>query len=231
VKNVESKELEIMELRERINDLLAQNNKLVEEKLILERNVSNLNDTRANQKVEITKLIEDNQKLVRLVNDNEKTIKNLESERIKQLARIEELSFDLKNTIGKLNSREENLTYTQKTLEDAKSSNAKLQFTCKEYEKQIDNLRSDNNGLSLTLQKEKAGRIDGEKSVNQLQILLAEREREINRYIADLESSRQTNNRVSEEKFILANENDRLKSHIMTLTEQNQGVELFIYFI
>lgn len=161
---------------------------------------------------------------MRLVNDNDKTIKNLENERIKQMSRIEELTFDLKNTNGKLISREENLSYTQKLLDEAKSSNNKLQFNLKDAEKQIDLLRSDNNGLSFNLQKEKSGRLDSEKTVDQLQLLVAEREREINRYLSDLDASRMTNNRISEEKYLLASENDRLKNHIMTLTEQNQKV-------
>lgn len=224
VKTLELKEHEIADLHERVNGLLSQNNRLNEDKIILERNVSSLQDIRDNQKDEISKLIEDNKKLVRLVNDNDKTIKNLENERIKQMSRIEELTFDLKNTNGKLISREENLAYTQKLLDEAKSSNTKLQYNLKDAEKQIDLLRSDNNGLSFNLQKEKSGRLDSEKTVDQLQLLVAEREREINRYISDLDASRMTNNRISEEKYMLASENERLKNHIMTLTEQNQKV-------
>ncbi len=230
MKTLEHKEGEIADLLEHRSELLAQNNRLSEDKQILERNVSNLQDTRDYQKDEISKLIEDNKKLVRLINDNDKTIKNLENERIKQMSRIEELSFDLKNTSGKLMGKEDNLLYIQKLLEDSKASNDKLQYSLKEAEKQYDSLRADNSGLSFNLQKEKSSRLDVEKSHSQLQMLLAERERELNRFIADLDGSRQANNRVSEEKFLLASENERLKSHIMTLTEQNQGVSLFIVY-
>lgn len=204
--------------------MLSQNNKLVEDKLILERNVNNLSDTRASQKIEISKLVEDNQKLVRLVSDNESTIKSLEADRIKQMSRTEEVNFNLKNTIAKLNSREENLNYTQKLLEDAKASIGKMQITLKEYEKNLDNFRADNISLNLALQKEKSTKLDSDKRNNQLEILLAEREREIGRLISEQDALRITNNRISEEKYILSNENDKLKNHIMTLTEQNQGV-------
>jgi chromosome segregation ATPase len=231
VKTLESKEAEIADLRERLSELLSHNSRLSEDKQILERNVSNLQDTRDYQKEEITKLIEDNKKLVRLVNDNDKTIKSLENERIKQMSRIEELSFDLKNTTGKLMSKEDNLLYTQKLLEEAKASNAKLQFSLKHSEKQNDSLSADNSGLSYGLQNEKRVRMDAEKSNSQLNMLITEREREVNRYISDLEASRQANNRVSEDKFLLESENERLKSHIMTLTEQNQGVNFIKNFI
>ena len=210
--------------------MLIQNNKLVEENLIVERNVSNLNETRANQKIEISKLIDDNQKLVRLVNENERCIKNLESERIKQLSRIEELSFELKNLVGKLNSREENLNFTNKALDDAKSTIARQNHTIRDHEKMIDNHRIDNNSLNLNVQKEKNIREDAEKMINQLQQLLSDREREINRYIGDVDSLRSDNNKTSEEKYVLSNENEKLKNHIMTLTEQNQGVNKYFFY-
>lgn len=218
------KEAEIQDLRHRFGDMISENNKLSEDKLILERNISNLHDTNNFQKDEISKLIEDNKKLVRLVNDNDKTIKNLENERIKQMSRIEELSFDLKNINGKLISTEDNLNYTHKVLEDTKNSNGKLLLNVKDLEKQNDSLRSDNNNLNFNLQKEKSAKYDGDKTIEKLQILISERDREINNYIRELDAARQNNNRISEEKYLLNNENERLKTHIMTLTEQNQQV-------
>ncbi len=195
VKTLESKENEIAGLRERVSTLLSQNNRLTEEKSILERNISNMQDTLDFQKDEIAKLIEDNKKLLRLSNDNDKNIKNLENERIKQLSRIEELTFDLKNLNGKLISKEENLAFNQKLLDDAKNSNAKLTIHLKENENQNDMLKSDNNILSLNFQKEKTRRQEAEKTLNKLQNLLSDRERELNRFINDLEASRQLNNR------------------------------------
>lgn len=228
VKTLESKEAEIIDLRHRFSEMLSENNKFSEDKLILERNISNLHETNNFQKDEISKLIEDNKKLVRLVNDNDKTIKNLENERIKQMSRIEELSFDLKNLNGKLISTEDNLSYTQKVLEDTKNSNGKLLSNVKDLEKQNDMLRSDNNNITFNLQKEKSAKYDGDKTIEKLQILMSERDREINNYIRELDVSRQNNNRISEEKYLLNNENERLKTHIMTLTEQNQQVKFNI---
>lgn len=123
-----------------------------------------------------------------------------------------------------MKSREENLTYIQRQLEDAKISIAKLQATLKEYEKQLDHQRSDVSSLNNNLQKERAGRIEAEKNNEQLQILLSERDREINRFVNELDNSRGLNQRISEEKLGLNAENERLKNHIMILTEQNQKV-------
>ncbi len=224
VKSLEKKEAEITDLNHRYSELLSDCDKLSEDKLILERNVSKLHETTKFQKDEISKLIEDNKKLVRLVNDNDKTIKSIENERIKQMSRIEELSFDLKNANGKLNSAEDSLNYTQKQLEDTKNSKIKFQMNLKDMEKQNEMLRSENNHINLNLQREKSAKYDGEKTIEKLQILLSERDQEVNNYVADLDDVRQNNNRILDEKHLLDSENDRLKSHIMTLTEQNQKV-------
>jgi chromosome segregation ATPase len=208
----------------RLEDSTAQNSKLLEEKNILERMVRESNEVKAAQKVENGKLLEDNQKLNKICQDQEKQIKNLEAERIKLLSRNDELNFELKNVNGKLKSREENLSYTSRQLEDSKNANLKLTQTLKDYEKQNDLQRGENNTLNANLQKERTGRIEAEKSNEHLQILLNERDREINRLLNELDSSRLLNQRVNDEKLNMSAENERLKNHIMVLTEQNQKV-------
>jgi hypothetical protein len=54
--------------------------------------------------------------------------------------------------------------------------------------------------------------------------MLNEREREINRYLKDLENSRVANQRANDEKSSLMNENEKLKNHIVVLTEDNERV-------
>ena len=230
VKSLEANYAETADLRDRLDEALEIKNRFIEEKLLLERNINILNDTKFSQKIEINKLIEDNQKLVRLVGENEKTIKNLEGDRIKLLSRNEEINFELKNTLGKLKTREDNLNYTQQTVDDLKLRNGKLQFNLNECEKQIEILRDDANILGSNLQNERSGRLEAEKTINQLQNFLGDRDKEINKYLSEIEALRQTNNRISDEKFILSNENERLKNHIMILTEQNQGVIFIIIY-
>src|SRR4051812_27745305 len=105
---------------------------------------------------------------------------NLDGERTKLHSRVDELSFEVKNLSGKLKSKEENLNYNQRQLEEAKSVNAKYVQNLKEYEKQIDHQRNEINNLNGNLQKERGQRIEAEKSNEQLQILLNERDRELN---------------------------------------------------
>jgi chromosome segregation ATPase len=193
--------------------------------------VRELNEIKASQKVEITKLMDDNRNLSKICQDQDKQIKNLDSDRIKLLSRNDELNFEVKNLSGKLKSKEENLGYNQRQLDEAKSQNFKLSNTLKDYEKQIDLQRTEIASLNAANQKERAQRLDSEKSNEHLQILLNERDREINRLVNDLETSRAVNQRVSEEKLKSNSDNDRLKNHIIILTEQNEKVCIRIYFI
>ena len=136
-KNLELKNLEANELNQRVDDYSEQIRTLTDEKLNLERIVSNLNDLKNSQKVEISKLVEDNQKLTRICQDHEKGLKNLDAERIKLLSKNDELNFQVKNLSGKLQSREENLSHTNRQWEESKNANAKLQQTLREYEKKM----------------------------------------------------------------------------------------------
>jgi len=231
IKNLEHRNAENQDLRDRLDDYAAQNSKLSDEKATLERIIRELNEVKASQKIEITKLLEDNRNLSKICQDQDKQIKHLDSERIKYLSRNDELNFEVKNLNGKLKSKEENLNYTQRQLEEAKGSNYKLTQTLKDYEKQIDLQRSEIASLNSANQKERAGRLDGEKSNEHLQILLNERDREISRLVNDLETSRALNQRVTEDKLKSNSDNERLKNHIIILTEQNEKVYYRTFFI
>lgn len=229
-KRNEEKDSEILELRDRIDELLQQNNRYFDEKNNLEKTLSSVNDVRASQKAEINKLVDDNQKLVKLAQDNEKAIKALELEKANLISRNDEANFELKNTSNKLKLKEENLSYTQRQLEDMKLANIKCQNTLKDYEMNIDNLRMENNNLNGNLQKEKILKNDSEKNGERLQSVLSEREREINRLLGELDDSKRLGNKLSDEKFVLESESQKLKNHIFILTEQNEKVENYLRF-
>merc|ERR1711976_400282 len=54
------------------------------------------------------------------------------------------------------------------------------------------------------------------------------RERDINRYMNELDASRNMIQRTTDEKLASNGENERLKNHIMVLTDQNQKLVLEI---
>jgi chromosome segregation ATPase len=172
--------------------------------------------------MEIAKLVDDNQKLSKLCSDQDKTINGLEVDRSKLLSKNEETNFELKNVQGRLKAREENLSYVSKQLDDAKMGISKLQHSLKEAEKQIDNQRLEISTLNHNLNREKSMRAECEKSNDQLSNILNEKDKEITRFIKELDNSRSNNQRMNEEKVSLASDNERLRNHIVVVTEQNQ---------
>lgn len=225
-KNLEIKNYELNDLNQRLDDYSEQISGLTDEKLNLERVVSNLNDMKNSQKIEISKLVEDNQKLTRICQDHEKSLKNFEAERLKLLSKNDELNFQVKNLNGKLQSREENLSHTNRQWEESKNANLKMQQTLREYEKKMDLQRNEINNLNSQVGKERNQRAEAEKEIENLKLMLMEREKNINRYVNELEMSKNLHSRLTDEKRNLIIDNERSDNHIVMLNKQNDDVSL-----
>ncbi len=225
IKALDERNMDINELRDRLDDVLSQNTRLSEDKVLLDRNIQNSNELIKTQKTEINKLIEDNQKLSKICAEQDKTIKGQDLDKSKMLQKLDELNFDLKNLQGRLLTREENISFLSKQLDESKTIIAKLQNNIKDLEKQNDHQRAELSNLNNILGRERTLRIESDKSVEQLNNMLNEREREINRYLKDLENLRIINQRTTEEKNMLLSENEKLKNYVILLTEHNDKVK------
>jgi chromosome segregation ATPase len=225
---LDERNIDMNELRDRLDEILGQNTRLSEDKVLLERNLSNTNDLVKTQKSEIIKLIEDNQKLTKICSEQDRNIKNQDMDKAKLNQKIDELNFEIKNLQGRLMTREENISFLSRQLDEAKTLGTKQQNNIKDLENQNDKQRSEINSLNSMLGRERSLRIESDKSVEQLNNILNERENEINRYLKDLETSKNANQRSNDEKNTLLSENERLKNHIVLLTEHNEKVLLYI---
>ena len=221
-KQLDLKNQEICELNNRLNDLMCQLDQSNEDKNGLEKMVQGLNDIKSSQKIEISKLVEDNKKLTKIAQDQDRNIKLSEQERQKLCQQIDESNYDLKNLNGKLQSREENLNFLQGQLDENKNLNLKLQGTLKDYERQLDNYKNENENLKNNLNKERMVRNEEEKRNEELANMLSDRERELTRLNNEFESSKNLNAKMNEDKLNITNENDKLRNHILVLTNQNQ---------
>jgi hypothetical protein len=210
---------------------LKQNNKYFEDKTSLEKSISAINEIRSTQKSEINKYIEDNQKLVKLAQDNERTIKTLELEKSSLTSKNEEINFEFKNLLSKLRLKEESLTFTIRQLDDLKLINMKNVNTLKDNELHIDNLRNEISNLNQFLQKEKSLRNEGDNNLERLQNNLSDRQKEIERLIRELDNSQRNGNKLSDEKYLLESESQKLKNHISILYDQNEKVNFLSYEI
>jgi chromosome segregation ATPase len=224
LKSLDLKSLENHDLKERLDELSDEYRRISEEKINLERMVHNLNDLKSTQKIEIGKLAEDNQRLIKICSDHEKQLKSMDTERIKLFSKIDELNFTLKNLNGKLASREENLGHINRQFDESKNLNIKLQQTVRDFEKQSDFQRGEIANLNNQLQKERNQRHDVDKELDNLKLVLMDRDKTINRYLTELDSSKNLNQRLNEEKMEVINDNGKMDGFISVLTKQNDDV-------
>ena len=222
IKQLGLKDEEIEQLRCRIDNLLAEIEKAQDEKNGLERLVQSLTELKDNQGVKISKLLEDNSKLSKICQDQDRNIRLGEQERADLANKISESNYDMKTLTGKLQSKDENLNYLQVQLDDTKNLNMNLQGNLRSYEKQIDGMQNEIRNLKSNLANESQGRADEEKRAQHMENIINDRERELNRLNAECDNLKSIKDQVSQDKMEKDMQNDKLKNHIVLLTQQNQ---------
>jgi chromosome segregation ATPase len=227
-RTVESRNSEIDALREQIADLEEINRRLAEEKNNFERNFREVTDVKRSQESSITKFQVEIEKLNKVCDEQELVIRNLNDEKNLIAGRSDETSFELKNTLGKLKSREESLNFTNKQLEEANKNIGRMEAHISEIEQSLSRTKFELNSVNTAHAKEKATRLDSDKNNDRLESAVKERIMEIKRLNGDLETLRINHERLGGEKMRLLGEIERLKSHILVITDQNQKVFFYL---
>lgn len=221
-KNNSIKNCEIEDLNNKINDLLCQNDNLKIDKCDMEKVIRELNEIKSKQKFENSKLIDDNKKLTKICQEQTRNLKMNEEEKNQLIKNLNDSNIDIKNLNDKLQNNEENLNYLKNKFEDSKNLNLNLQNTISNYEMKIDSLQNENENLNLSLNREKMIRNENEKKIEKISNLINSRELELNQISNELEKSKNINKRLIDDKTRIQIENEKLKQHIMILTNENQ---------
>ena len=221
-KQLDMKNAEICDLNNKINDLSAQLRLGLNDKNCLEQKVAQLTEDKNNQKIEIDKLFEDNKKLSQIRQEQERNLKMGEQDRLNLASKINENNCEINNLNDKLRSHMSNVDQLQNKLDNCTALNCNLQNTMKDFERQINNFRNDNDNLKNNLIKEKAIRADEEKRGEELSQMINDRERKIGLLNQEYEQGKRIHQQISSDNNGFQIENDKLKSHIQVLTCQNQ---------
>jgi len=83
-------------------------------------------------------------------------------------------------------------------------------------------LKNELEKMRLSNNKETKGRMDAERQNQEYERILKDRENDIRRYNEELDFSRVNNEKLVEDNEKLFSEIEKLKNHIILLTEQNQ---------
>ena len=223
-KEIEIKECEICELNKKVNELLGQIKNIDNQRLNLQKTVDTLNATKNDQGVKICKLIEDNKKLTQVCQnqENAKNLGNYEKQNL--LKQLDQNNFNINNLNAKINECIQNESCLEDNIKNVNNQNLELQAVLKDYEKQFNLCKNENDNVKNNILKERSLRADVAKKCEQLNNVLNSRNAQINKLNLDKENMQKLLEMSSNQNCETQNVNDQLKNHIDNLTVQNQNL-------
>ena len=206
-KEIEQKDAEICQLKLKCNDLTNQ---------------IQINDGERNNLQKIAQLLEDNKTLKDICNEQDCSLKVGAQDRGVKGKMLEDKNNEIQNLncqIAKLMGDENNL---QNQVNKINAINIQFQNTVKDYQCQSDDLKCQNGNLNNNLVNEKSARIAASQKNNQLTCVLNDRDKKIEMLNHDIENIKIMQQSASNRNCILQEQNDKLKNHILVLTDLNQ---------
>jgi hypothetical protein len=181
----------------------------------------------------LDQLSEENQKLNKIIREDESIIKSLENERTKLLNLNNELKIELKDLTNTLRNRDDTIDYQKKQIEEANSNSNRIEKIMRDLEMKNSELKNDLNDKLYLIQKESRIKGDREKEIDGLNRIVNDKEREIKKFLDELDFIQDEKNKLYDDNARMFNEIDRLKKHIYIITDQNQQVFLLqiLFFV
>lgn len=213
---------DINELTRRLNDTNNQLNKTIADKTGLEQRVSDLTDIKSSQVEEINKLIDDNQKLTRLCQDQDNSLKQGEEDRMNLSNKINENNHEINNLRSQNSSQSDQIKSLKGQLNNANLNIQRLEAKIRDLERINNTFQRDNDTLRLDLLKEKGAKNDKDKQNDLLNEKLNAKNKDLMNLQKEFDKLKKMYASITEEKGGCELENQKLRDHIMYLTNQNQ---------
>ena len=197
------------------NEKLALNKKLFTENDALEKEIEARN-------AELKDLKNKLRNLNNIVNDQEKRLQRDQEEIAILNNKSQQNDMDIQNLNGKLRNLLEDINNTQNALNKNDLENRNLDDKIRNLECQCNNLKCDNNNLNNNLIKEKGLREEKERQNQHLNEVINDHDNQINDLDNKYNIVTSQYKQLTEESKDYQVKNDKLKEHIMLLTQQNQ---------
>ena len=221
-KEIELKDAEICELKLKLNDLTNQLHRNDEDRNNLQKLAQGLTDIKTSQSIKLSQLLEDNKTLKDICEEQDCCLKVNARDRGALGKELELKNCDIKNLNCQIIKLADNQNNLQNQLNKFNCMNAQCQNTIKDYQAQSDNLKCQNENLNSNLVNEKSCRISENQKNNQLSCILDDREKKIDMQNHDIENIKLMQQNASNKNCLLQDQNEKLRKHIMVLTDLNQ---------
>ena len=223
-KQLELKDNEICNLTQKLNELENQFCRNEDERANLEKILNGLNDIKNSQNYKIEQLIEDNKTLKLICEEQENEIKLGIEERQKMGQELDNKNNNIMNLNSQIRGEINDINNLQNQINKNNGLSLQYETNIKDYQRQIDFLKRENENLHNNIYKEKAVNSDEDQKNKELSNILGDRDQKINQLNQDIENIKISQQNEENKNNLLQEENTKLRNHIMTLTEQNQNL-------
>ena len=223
-KQLEIKDNEICDLTQKLNELQNQFCRNEDERANLEKILNGLNDIKNSQNYKIEQLIEDNKTLKQICEEQDNDIKSGNQERQNLAKELEKKNDDILNLNSQIRAKINDINNLQNQLNKNNGMSLQFENNIKDYQRQADFLKRENESLNNNIYKEKSINSDEGQKYKELNNIMGEREQKINQINQDIHNIKIEQQNEENNNNLLQEENAKLRNHIMILTEQNQNL-------
>ena len=221
-KEIEQRDNELNDLRNKLKDMNNQLGQSLVDKGDLENQVQKLKAIKNSQLNDINKLTKENKNLSEIITDQDKKLQRAQDEIALMNNKSNENDADIQNLNIKLRGLMDDISNTQNVLNRNNGENRDLDEKLCELNNQCENLKCENANLNSNIIKEKALRADKEKQSQNLNNIINEHENQINDLNNKYNSLNAMYSMTTSDNKNSQIQNNKLKEHIMILTQQNQ---------
>ena len=221
-KEIEQRDNELNDLRNKLKDMNNQLGQSLVDKGDLENQVQKLKTIKNSQLNDINKLTKENKNLSEIITDQDKKLQRAQDEIALMNNKSNENDADIQNLNIKLRGLMDDISNTQNVLNRNNGENRDLDEKLCELNNQCENLKCENANLNSNIIKEKALRADKEKQNQNLNNIINEHENQINDLNNKYNSLNAMYSMTTSDNKNSQIQNNKLKEHIMILTQQNQ---------
>ena len=221
-KEIEQKDDEINELKNKLNNIKNQFAQSLADKGDLENQVKKLKNIKQSQLNDINKLTKENQNLTQIINDQDNKIQQFQGEITTMNNQSQENNDTINNLNAKLRSIMDDINTTQNAVKKNNSENRDLDEKLKIYQTQCKTLNCENTDINNKILKQKALREDKQNQNENMSQIVNEHEIHLNNLSDKFNTLNEMFIQSTNDNKNFQFENNKLKEHIMALTQQNQ---------
>lgn len=154
----------------------------------------------------------------------EKYKSNKNEERQSMSQELDNKNNDILNLNSQIRGEINDINNLQNQLNKNNGLSLQYESNIKDYQRQLDFLKRDNDNLKNNIYKEKGINSEESQKNKELSNILEDRDQTINQLTQDIENIKIMQQNEENKNNLLQDENTKLRNHIMTLTEQNQNL-------